>query len=189
MDEDEVEAQTLDVSDSIGTDESDGEQMSPVDISEAPAPQTGRRKPGKAAASKAAAPKPRTAKYPAAPAPASATGRQPVKAPRAAPAARPTRPGPSAEVSEYRTTAEMLKLVSDATRLSIVDMLREGPLNVGEICDRLEVQSQPAVSHHIALLRHGRVIIPSRQGKNNYYSLTPEYGNTLARLVAGLMAS
>jgi DNA-binding transcriptional ArsR family regulator len=180
MDEDEVEAQTLDVSDSIGTDESDGEQMSPVDISEAPAPQTGRRKPGKAAASKAAAPKPRTAKYPAAPAPASATGRQPVKAPRAAPAARPTRPGPSAEVSEYRTTAEMLKLVSDATR---------GPLNVGEICDRLEVQSQPAVSHHIALLRHGRVIIPSRQGKNNYYSLTPEYGNTLARLVAGLMAS
>lgn len=189
MDEDEVEAQSLDNSDSIGTDESEEEQMSPVDISEAPAPQTGRRKPGKAAANKAAAPKPRTAKYPAAPAPAPAArpGRQPVKG--AAPAARPTRPGPPAEVSEYRITAEMLKLVSDATRLSIVDMLREGPLNVGEICDRLELQSQPAVSHHLALLRHGRVIIPSRQGKNNYYSLTPEHGNTLARLVAGLMAS
>ena len=33
-------------------------------------------------------------------------------------------------------------------------------------------QSQPAVSHHLALLRHGGIIAPRRQGKNNFYSLT-----------------
>jgi len=33
-------------------------------------------------------------------------------------------------------------------------------------------QSQPATSHHLALLRHGGIIAPRRQGKNNSYALT-----------------
>ena len=42
--------------------------------------------------------------------------------------------------------------------------------------------SQPAVSHHLALLRHGGLIAPRRQGKNNYYALT-EAGTQLMQVV------
>jgi ArsR family transcriptional regulator, zinc-responsive transcriptional repressor len=54
------------------------------------------------------------------------------------------------------------------------------------LCAQLS-QSQPAVSHHLALLRHGGIIAPRRQGKNNFYSLT-DTGAALADVVKGLIA-
>jgi DNA-binding transcriptional ArsR family regulator len=83
----------------------------------------------------------------------------------------------------YRKSAGLLKLVSDPTRLAIVDVLRDGELHVGNLCERLGNMTQPAVSHHLALLRHGRVIEPRRQGKNNFYALTDECGQLLAGFV------
>ena len=47
--------------------------------------------------------------------------------------------------------------------------------------------SQPAVSHHLALLRHGGIIAPRRQGKNNFYALT-EAGDHLAQVVQGVVS-
>ena len=63
-------------------------------------------------------------------------------------------------------------------------MLSEGERHVGGLCGELN-QSQPAVSHHLALLRHGGIIVPRRQGKNNFYSLT-ETGEHLAGIVKDL---
>ena len=65
----------------------------------------------------------------------------------------------------------LLKHLSDPTRLQIILMLSEGERHVGSLCSELN-QSQPAVSHHLALLRHGGVVNPRRDGKNNYYTLT-----------------
>jgi hypothetical protein len=42
------------------------------------------------------------------------------------------------------------------------------------------------VSHHLALLRHGRTVSPRRQGKNKFYSLT-DAGEKLAVLVKAIM--
>jgi len=42
------------------------------------------------------------------------------------------------------------------------------------------------VSHHLALLRHGGIIAPRRQGKNNFYSLT-DVGADLADVVKNLL--
>jgi len=64
-------------------------------------------------------------------------------------------------------------------------ILADGERHVGALCDIL-TQSQPAVSHHLALLRHGGIIMPRREGKNNFYDLTP-LGRTLARLAAPLV--
>ena len=80
----------------------------------------------------------------------------------------------------------LLKHVSDPTRLQVILMLSEGEKHVGALCDQLS-QSQPAVSHHLALLRHGGIISPRRQGKNNFYGLT-EIGEELAKVVHSLMA-
>jgi len=80
----------------------------------------------------------------------------------------------------------LLKHVSDPTRLQVILILSEGERHVGALCAQLS-QSQPAVSHHLALLRHGNIIAPRRQGKNNFYSLT-DTGTDLARVVKNLIA-
>ena len=75
----------------------------------------------------------------------------------------------------------LLKHVSDPTRLQVILILADGERHVGALCAQLS-QSQPAVSHHLALLRHGNIIAPRRQGKNNFYALT-EAGEQLASVV------
>jgi DNA-binding transcriptional ArsR family regulator len=64
-------------------------------------------------------------------------------------------------------------------------MLAEGEKNVGDMAAQL-TQSQPAVSHHLALLRHGGVIEPRRQGKNNFYALTDK-GMTLHKSIVSML--
>ena len=87
-------------------------------------------------------------------------------------------------LKQIQRAAVLIKQVSDPTRLQVITMLSEGERHVGGLCESLG-QSQPAVSHHLALLRHGGIIAPRRQGKNNFYSLT-ESGEQLARIVKSL---
>ncbi len=86
---------------------------------------------------------------------------------------------------QARRASILLKHVSDPTRLQVILILAEGEQHVGALCAQLS-QSQPAVSHHLALLRHGNIITPRRQGKNNFYSLT-DTGASLAAVVKDLM--
>jgi ArsR family transcriptional regulator, arsenate/arsenite/antimonite-responsive transcriptional repressor len=66
---------------------------------------------------------------------------------------------------------QIFKLLADETRLKILFYLgREKELHVSALCERLG-QSQPAVSHHLALLRVAGLIDPRRDGKHNYYSV------------------
>jgi len=70
-----------------------------------------------------------------------------------------------------REVANVFKLLSDETRLRILAYLaKHGELHVTDLCDRLG-QSQPAVSHHLALLRVSGLIEPRREGKHNFYSV------------------
>lgn len=89
-------------------------------------------------------------------------------------------------LQQVRQTAELLKQVSDPTRLQILMLLTMKERNVSELCAELGTQSQPAVSHHLALLRHGRLIEPRRSGKHNYYGLT-ETGTALTGVVNKLL--
>jgi DNA-binding transcriptional ArsR family regulator len=89
-------------------------------------------------------------------------------------------------LKQAQRAAMLLKHVSDPTRLQVILTLAEGERHVGALCEQLS-QSQPAVSHHLALLRHGGVITPRRQGKNNFYGLT-ETGSDLARVVKALIS-
>ena len=81
--------------------------------------------------------------------------------------------------------AILLKQVSDPTRLQVVTLLSEGERHVGGLCDQFNM-SQPAVSHHLALLRHGGIVDRRRQGKNNFYSLT-DTGYRLSKIVKGVV--
>ena len=118
----------------------------------------------------------------------------------AAAAAAPAAPKPTTTTAKAKATKAadlrsqqarrasiLLKHVSDPTRLQVILILSDGEQHVGALCSQLS-QSQPAVSHHLALLRHGGIIAPRRQGKNNFYSLT-DTGTDLATVVKGLMTS
>jgi DNA-binding transcriptional ArsR family regulator len=93
--------------------------------------------------------------------------------------------GSDQRLQQARRASILLKHVSDPTRLQVILILAEGERHVGALCAQLS-QSQPAVSHHLALLRHGGIIAPRRQGKNNFYSLT-DTGAALAHVVKGLI--
>jgi DNA-binding transcriptional ArsR family regulator len=87
------------------------------------------------------------------------------------------------EDQRIREATDRFKMVSDATRLKILLSLHKKERNVTELCSDLESQSQPAVSHHLALLRGARLVRKERRGKNNYYQLT-DVGQALATLAA-----
>lgn len=73
-----------------------------------------------------------------------------------------------------RELVQLFKLLSDETRLKILYFLmQQEELNVRTLCDLLE-QSQPAVSHHLALLRVAGIIECRRDGKHNFYHMVPK---------------
>jgi ArsR family transcriptional regulator len=66
---------------------------------------------------------------------------------------------------------QLFKLLADETRLRILHLLtQQDELNVRSLCELLG-QSQPAVSHHLALLRVAGLIESRRDGKHNFYHL------------------
>jgi len=91
------------------------------------------------------------------------------------------------EVSDQsvRELAQVFKLLSDETRLRILFYLAlspNGELHVTDLCQRLG-QSQPAVSHHLALLRVSGLIESRREGKHNFYCVrTEHFGKLLLSL-------
>ena len=65
--------------------------------------------------------------------------------------------------------AQGFSLLSDKTRLGILAELSKGPSNVGGLCKALKLK-QPTISHHLGLLRMGRLINGQRQGKSVIYT-------------------
>jgi len=81
---------------------------------------------------------------------------------------------PSELPEEFYDVARICKMLSEPSRLRVVFFLmHESELNVGVICGRLK-QSQPAVSHHLALLKRAGLVKVRRDGKHNFYSLCRE---------------
>src|SRR5947199_9117540 len=95
--------------------------------------------------------------------------------PRAYFAAAEARGGQAAPATlnekKARELVQLFKLLADETRLRIIYyLMQQNELNVRTFC-RLLRQSQPAVSHHLALLRAAGVIDCRRDGKHNFYRL------------------
>lgn len=80
------------------------------------------------------------------------------------------------------------KMLADPHRLRIVFyLLKEPELNVTELCDRL-AQSQPAVSHHLALLKSAQLLKVRRDGKHNFYSVCrPRFQQVMVKLFSSIL--
>lgn len=89
--------------------------------------------------------------------------------------------------NDLRKLSELLKALADETRLTILAMLRDGEMCVCEIMDVLPF-SQPAVSHHLKILRQAGLITDKRDGKWIYYYLDPEAIRAAGELLQELIS-
>lgn len=72
--------------------------------------------------------------------------------------------------STVREVAEIMQALSTPSRVGILARLRESPLTVGELAEAVGME-QSAVSHQLRMLRHLRLVVGERQGRNVVYAL------------------
>lgn len=82
---------------------------------------------------------------------------------------------PSLSRGQTGALADRLKVLADATRLRMLDLLaqQEAPMCVCDLTDQF-TQNQPTISHHLKLLRQAGVIGSEKQGIWAYYWATEE---------------
>jgi DNA-binding transcriptional ArsR family regulator len=69
---------------------------------------------------------------------------------------------------------DLFKTLSDPTRRAIFERLvRDGEQNVRVLTDHAGV-SQPAVSKHLAVLKHSGLVRDRREGRETHYSAEPQ---------------
>jgi DNA-binding transcriptional ArsR family regulator len=73
---------------------------------------------------------------------------------------------------------DQMDALGDRTRRAIFEMLRNGPLAVGEIAGELPV-SRPAVSQHLRVLKEAGLVTERRNGTRRIYRVDPDGVATL----------
>ena len=81
---------------------------------------------------------------------------------------------------EYEKLSVFYKMLSDNTRLRILDVLLEESLCVNDICNKLNM-SQSAISHQLINLRKENLVKTNKIGKNVYYSIADKHVEIIIR--------
>ena len=71
-----------------------------------------------------------------------------------------------------RADADVFRAIADPTRRAILDRLRAGPTAVNLLAGEF-AQSRPAISKHLRVLRHARLVREERAGRERLYQLQP----------------
>ena len=64
----------------------------------------------------------------------------------------------------------IFKALNDPTRREILQLLQERDMTAGEIVERFNI-SGPSISHHLDLLKQGKLVVAEKDGQYVYYSL------------------
>jgi DNA-binding transcriptional ArsR family regulator len=71
-----------------------------------------------------------------------------------------------------------LAALGDPTRRAILERLLSGPLPVGELARDFSV-SRPAISQHLRVLKHARLVTDRAAGTRRVYALNPDAFDSL----------
>jgi DNA-binding transcriptional ArsR family regulator len=69
-------------------------------------------------------------------------------------------------------SADVFRAVSDPTRRSMLELLRDGERTAAELAQPFEM-SQPAVSQHLKVLRESGLVSVRKVGRHRIYNLDP----------------
>jgi DNA-binding transcriptional ArsR family regulator len=87
-----------------------------------------------------------------------------------------------ADVESDARMAEVFKVLSDPTRVHMIQVLIRGEeMCVRDLSDQVEM-SQSSVSHHLRILRHFRLVRARRQGREVLYSPDDPHVEMLLRV-------
>jgi DNA-binding transcriptional ArsR family regulator len=76
-------------------------------------------------------------------------------------------------MSARGTPLATVHALAEPTRMRIVELLRGGPLSVGEIAERLGLR-QPQTSKHLKVLADGGIVNVTIDANRRIYALRPE---------------
>lgn len=72
---------------------------------------------------------------------------------------------------QYSFQAEFFKALAHPLRVRVLDALRQGPVSVNELRERLGVE-QSTLSQQLAVLRSRRLVLTQRQGTTIRYEIS-----------------
>jgi len=78
------------------------------------------------------------------------------------------------DMARLQRVAELFRVMGDPTRLKIINALLLSEMCVCDLAALLEM-TQPAVSHHLKVLRQTQLVKYRRDGKVVYYALDDEH--------------
>ncbi len=70
--------------------------------------------------------------------------------------------------------ADTLSALSDPTRIRVIGLLAESEMCVGDLCLVLEM-TQPAISHHLRILRNLKIVAVRKAGRHVFYTLADQH--------------
>jgi DNA-binding transcriptional ArsR family regulator len=80
--------------------------------------------------------------------------------------------------------AARMRVIGDANRIRILDLLRDGELSVNQITERLGTSQQNA-SKHLGLLLQAGIVARRKEGTSSYYSVADAGVYELCEQVCG----
>jgi DNA-binding transcriptional ArsR family regulator len=86
-----------------------------------------------------------------------------------------------------RGSDTVFRAIADPTRRAILDRLRAGPANAGALAAGFR-SSRPAVSKHLRVLREARLVVGTRIGREQLYTLDPTQLQSVAGWLEGYRA-
>jgi len=75
------------------------------------------------------------------------------------------------ELAQSSECVEKLKVLADSVRLSLLEILMQGPKHVWEMTQATGL-SQSLVSHHLKILRDEGLVLAKRHGKGMHYRIS-----------------
>jgi DNA-binding transcriptional ArsR family regulator len=84
----------------------------------------------------------------------------------------------------FEPVAERLRLLADATRLRILNALREGELSVDEIVEEVGA-TQPNVSRNLALLLRAGMVTRRQEGRQVHYRVVDPFLDEICDAICG----
>lgn len=90
-------------------------------------------------------------------------------------------------INENAIDIEVMKALSDETRVDILYIIGNSEINVNEIAKNCKV-SRPTISHHLQIMKRAGILTSRKSGKEMYYSINKYKLTSLAETILSFIS-